>query len=250
MILRRITEHVKTQNWFAVALDFVIVVVGILIAFQITEWNEARADRHREQQYLARITEDLDRNITDIEYAIGKAGERAALARHLLDCAENPELVRANPGKFIEAVVVGGYSLTPFIRSDTFDEIKSVGDLGILRDPVLRARITEFYTQIEGNDQWRYYREIRQTEYMKRASGILTLEQYSSVVTSYGNVVATEESALAAYGRMMERPEFLEWAPMLANRSDDINTLNNWLTSAKELRAQIATLEKNSETPG
>ena len=29
MILRRITEHVKAQNWFAVAIDFVIVVVGV-----------------------------------------------------------------------------------------------------------------------------------------------------------------------------------------------------------------------------
>jgi len=28
MILRRVIEHVKAQNWFAVALDFVIVVVG------------------------------------------------------------------------------------------------------------------------------------------------------------------------------------------------------------------------------
>ena len=42
MILRRVIEHVKAQNWTAVALDFVIVVVGILIAFQITNWNEAR----------------------------------------------------------------------------------------------------------------------------------------------------------------------------------------------------------------
>ena len=40
MLLRRITKHVKDQNWFAVALDFFIVVAGILIAFQITNWNE------------------------------------------------------------------------------------------------------------------------------------------------------------------------------------------------------------------
>ena len=44
MLLRRVIEHVKTQNWTAVALDFLIVVVGILIAFQITEWSEARND--------------------------------------------------------------------------------------------------------------------------------------------------------------------------------------------------------------
>lgn len=31
MILRRLTKHVKDQNWFAVALDFLIVVVGVFI---------------------------------------------------------------------------------------------------------------------------------------------------------------------------------------------------------------------------
>jgi hypothetical protein len=42
MILRRITEHVKTQNWFAVGLDFVIVVVGVFIGIQVANWNAMR----------------------------------------------------------------------------------------------------------------------------------------------------------------------------------------------------------------
>ena len=45
MLLRRITKHVTDQNWFAVFLDFFIVVVGILIAFQITNWSEAKTQR-------------------------------------------------------------------------------------------------------------------------------------------------------------------------------------------------------------
>jgi hypothetical protein len=34
MLLRRIIEHVKKQEWTAIAIDFLIVVAGILIAFQ------------------------------------------------------------------------------------------------------------------------------------------------------------------------------------------------------------------------
>ena len=45
MILRRITEHVKTQNWFAVGIDFCIVVIGVFIGIQVANWNEAQADR-------------------------------------------------------------------------------------------------------------------------------------------------------------------------------------------------------------
>ena len=63
MILRRITQHVKDQNWFAVGLDFFIVVVGILIAFQITNWSEVRKERALEAAY----TERLHKEVMDLE---------------------------------------------------------------------------------------------------------------------------------------------------------------------------------------
>ena len=59
MLLRSITKHVKEQNWFAVALDFFIVVVGILIAFQITNWNEGREQRQSERGYLEQLHSDV-----------------------------------------------------------------------------------------------------------------------------------------------------------------------------------------------
>ncbi|MEO0439157.1 MAG: hypothetical protein AAF098_19945 [Pseudomonadota bacterium] len=45
MLLRRITEYVKGQNWTAVAIDFFIVVVGVFIGIQVSNWNDALADR-------------------------------------------------------------------------------------------------------------------------------------------------------------------------------------------------------------
>ena len=63
MLLRSITKHVKDQNWFAVALDFFIVVVGILIAFQITNWNEERSNGQLRVSYLERLQSDLTQTI-------------------------------------------------------------------------------------------------------------------------------------------------------------------------------------------
>lgn len=59
MLLRRVTKHVKEQNWFAVGLDFFIVVVGILIAFQITNWSEARQQKAQTTQALDSIEAEL-----------------------------------------------------------------------------------------------------------------------------------------------------------------------------------------------
>lgn len=59
MLLRRITNHVSNQNWFAVFLDFLIVILGILIAFQITNWNEKSSKRTDFELAKAAIESDL-----------------------------------------------------------------------------------------------------------------------------------------------------------------------------------------------
>jgi hypothetical protein len=59
MLLRRVIDHVKTQNWTAVALDFVIVVVGVFVGIQISNWNDARATNARSVQLLDRLEEEF-----------------------------------------------------------------------------------------------------------------------------------------------------------------------------------------------
>ena len=68
MILRRITEHVKAQNWTAVALDFVIVVVGVFMGIQLGNWNDARADKAQEAAILAQLKTEF----TEIRDALEK----------------------------------------------------------------------------------------------------------------------------------------------------------------------------------
>ncbi|MFP4335133.1 MAG: hypothetical protein ACLFQC_06610 [Wenzhouxiangella sp.] len=55
MILRSVTRHVRDQNWFAVGIDFLIVVVGVFIGIQVANWNEARQARTEE----ARLVDQL-----------------------------------------------------------------------------------------------------------------------------------------------------------------------------------------------
>jgi hypothetical protein len=52
MLLRRVIEHVRTQNWTAVALDFVIVVVGVFIGIQVANWNERQAERSASDLFI------------------------------------------------------------------------------------------------------------------------------------------------------------------------------------------------------
>ncbi|MEX0644258.1 MAG: hypothetical protein WD076_03050 [Parvularculaceae bacterium] len=39
MSLRRVIAHFRKQEWTAIALDFLIVVVGVFVGLQVTNWN-------------------------------------------------------------------------------------------------------------------------------------------------------------------------------------------------------------------
>jgi len=66
MILRRVIQHVKMQEWTAIWIDLVIVVVGVFIGIQVSNWNAARADDIRAQTYLVQINENLNSDLKAI----------------------------------------------------------------------------------------------------------------------------------------------------------------------------------------
>lgn len=58
MLLRRITKHVKEQNWFAVLVDFFIVVLGVGMALAAGDWINERAQKA--DLAVARLSIDKD----------------------------------------------------------------------------------------------------------------------------------------------------------------------------------------------
>lgn len=61
MLLRRVIEHVKAQNWTAVTLDFVIVVAGVYTAV----WVEGLQRRADEDRRTASVIETLRSDLSD-----------------------------------------------------------------------------------------------------------------------------------------------------------------------------------------
>lgn len=239
MLLRRVIEHVRNQNWTAVGIDFCIVVVGILLALEISEWNEARHDRARERAYLTRIAAELSQSISDIEKSIEIARQREGLGRLLMDAALDEAPVREDPSRFIVALRIAAYTFSPAIRSHAFDELRSVGELDLIRDTALLVEITEFHTDVREGAQWNYIRELLQTEYERRGAGILTYAQLVEVDRSGRKPEVSVADALAARARMLERPDFIEWLPKVAHRFDEIKRYDDWLQQARTLHGRI-----------
>jgi hypothetical protein len=83
MILRRVIEHVQEQNWTAIAIDFVIVVAGVFIGIQFSNWNAAQAGHARERFLLAELRVELAESIEQLTIKrnaygqVRRSGERS-----------------------------------------------------------------------------------------------------------------------------------------------------------------------------
>ena len=142
MLLRRITEHVRDQNWFAVALDFVIVVFGVFIGIQVANWNEAQADKQLGRYYLSRL-------VVDLTAELNMSTSTVAYYRQVLDSVERTEtlLLQENPDE--KAIIAAAYRATEVsgiaMATATWDQIVSSGHVGLLRDSSLENSLANYY---------------------------------------------------------------------------------------------------------
>ncbi len=86
MILSRISAHIRAQHWTAIAIDFVIVVVGVYVGLQVNLWNEARVESLRRQQIIDSLVTNLNDSISvqdrfTAEIGAGLAEWKAAYGR-------------------------------------------------------------------------------------------------------------------------------------------------------------------------
>lgn len=93
MILRRVTQHVRDQNWFAVALDFVIVVFGVGAAMLGQQWLSDRQQRADMSVADLAVQSDMIFNYSMAKERLAVADCRKeaqqAVAAQLLEPGEN-----------------------------------------------------------------------------------------------------------------------------------------------------------------
>ena len=131
MLLRKITKHVKDQNWFAVFIDFLIVVMGILLAFQITEWGDQQAEKRSLNVALERLHDEIESNIAAID-KYSKRHDDIALAGHTLLKLVRTSDLKTIPLDLIGKVFIDGYTtnystsaLTSVLNQQTFQGMQS-----------------------------------------------------------------------------------------------------------------------------
>ena len=149
MILRRFAAGMRRQDWAAVAVELVIVILGVFIGLQADNWNQARADTRLGQDYVKRLTRDLNENL---------AGVRAQVAYYTAveDSVRKTDALLASADPDPRALIVNAYRASEIVYiapvRATWDQIVSSGHLGLLPKRAVASGLSQYYAyDIERN---------------------------------------------------------------------------------------------------
>lgn len=169
MILRRVIEHVRNQEWTAIWIDLAIVVVGVFIGIQVANWNEQRAEDARAQAYLTRLRGNFESDLQSIERREVFWGKVIDDGKRAIHYAETGELADGSAWKTVLAFYQAS-QLWQWVTADsTYQEMRSGGELGLIRDQVLRDAMSQYYLE---NGSGTAYLFALQPEYRKIVRGL------------------------------------------------------------------------------
>ncbi len=146
MLLRRITKHVQNQNWFAVFIDFLIVVVGVFIGIQVANWNGERKDRIEEKMFLERLYQEsqalLDVNSEELKKIESSTNHLAKALTVLFSDQETRDLSAQECAAVIRShVYPKAYDQLPIL-----EELLGTGDLKLITNQSIKNELRAYIT--------------------------------------------------------------------------------------------------------
>ena len=140
---RMLTEN-KTSKYLLYAIgEIVLVVIGILIALQINNWNEGRKDRIQEQVLLEQLHKEFNSNLVQLDEKIGIRNSIITGSSKLFEYIDDPAL-RQNDSIVKYTSVIG--------LAATFDPIANdlipSGKLQLISNSRLKELLSLWTTEV------------------------------------------------------------------------------------------------------
>jgi hypothetical protein len=148
MIVRRVTEALRRQDWAAVAIEFALVLVGVLLAFQINEWSSEREASAERRAATDRLLSEAEETVVYFDQA---STQRTALVRDLsyaLEQLQNRSWRQADQARMQNALTRSVYLASPAPPSAVYDDLVASGMLGKIGDPGVRSAIGAYRSNL------------------------------------------------------------------------------------------------------
>ena len=127
--------------------EIILVVIGILIALSINNWNTEKMDRILETDYLKRLTNDLAIDTSNYSWTMRTTQRKQEALGTLLDILNNHQLRSIDSTALLKEVFLGRMLsfAHPKVTTGTFDELKNTGSFSKITSTTLRSEISNYY---------------------------------------------------------------------------------------------------------
>jgi hypothetical protein len=165
MILGRVSAGLRRQDWMAIGIEFLIVLLGVFIGTQVSNWNEERVEKRETQRLVVELGPALQSFLDFFDsarsyYATTRAYSDTAFAGWRGD-------PRVSDDQFVIAAYQASQIYTFGINGSSWATIFGSDQLRNIDNPQLRRSLaflmTYDYAQLEAALATRYREDVRQT---------------------------------------------------------------------------------------
>lgn len=235
-MLARLRKNLIEANYGALGLEIIVVILGILIAFQIDRWAQEELEREQEHQYLVRLKEDLQFEIGLMADSFEFAEQRIAAAKFLEEVAANPQIATEKPNAFAQALERVTWRSFPNINAYVYTELQVTGNLSSIRSDVLRREMADYYSFIQHESGIGLDLEI-QGLFTRITAGILSTAELVDIQEnelSKRVVDIAPERALEIAGKFAAKQDAVDLLPSIVQH----HSFNKIVIDASRNRAQ------------
>ena len=146
----------KTGKYFKYAIgEIILVVIGILIAIAINNWNENRKDLQKEQSINEDLQNEFSQNLGLVNAIIAEieSSEKSSLA--LMESMNKD--IDIPTQQEMDRLIYWAIEHNPFNPSNsTYTEIMTTGKIGLIRNTKLKSSLFEWSRELEKNKSTYY----------------------------------------------------------------------------------------------
>ncbi|PWI29050.1 hypothetical protein DI383_13900 [Flavobacteriaceae bacterium LYZ1037] len=221
----------KTGKYFKYAIgEILLVVIGILIALQINNWNQQRIENKKEHAILLRLTKEFKSNRKQLFEKIESRNDIIKKSNRLLTFFTNPENVQR------DSILYYLGSIVPTTFDPIQNDLVKSGNIEILKSEELKQLLINWSTdviQLNEIEQMflRYYettytsyiieiglqRDLSHSFWQKASSSLLEIKEVSSPIPGNSKINTISKDQLLSNSKL---EGIIAW-------SLSLNTFNN-----------------------
>lgn len=181
-----LSENKFSKYFFYAIGEIILVVIGILIALQINNWNEDKKDRIQEQELLNQLQSEFKSNLEQLDQKIGMRNEMVSASLKLIRYLDYPETRHSDSISKYIGITVLAPTFDPIVN-----DINSSGRIQLLKNTRLKEKLSLWTSEIiQVTEEEQVWLNYRTNHYMPT---LLKYDLYRNLVNQYWveNVLAS-----------------------------------------------------------